>query len=235
LFKESLSVIVFLVLFALLLPSGSAAQSINPVSKNGIKPEERLVLSDSVLFMGIDLSVLKVINASPQKATHLREKYMDEWPHLGQTMCKEHNLKYEFSKRKLFCKPEMFEKSYEQQDSGWIIAAYKGITAEELASHIKAYPTVSDHRLGFVFVVDRMDGNTMGHISMYGVYINLSDNSVLKAIKCSGTGEGLGAGRYWGDAIDAAYSEFMTSNQNYLHKLKEKFHKKKTAKKKKKK
>ena len=234
-FKGSLLFIGVSILIVLLLPYQLSAQTVKPVSKTGIKPEEKLVLSDSVLFMGIDLSVLKVINPSPQKATHLKEKYMEEWPHLGQTMCKEHNLKYEFSKRKLFCKPEMFEKSYEQLDSGWIIAAYKGITSEELASHIKAYPSVTEHKLGFVFVVDRMDGNTNGHISMYGVYINLSDNSVLKAIKCSGTGEGLGAGRYWEDAIDAAYSEFMTSNQNYLHKLKEKFHKKKTVKKKKKK
>jgi hypothetical protein len=216
------------VVFLLLLPCAVFSQKAKPAGKSSIKPEEKLVLSDSLIFLGIDMSQTRLVSHNNKKTTVDKKGYEEEWAEICGTICKEHNLKYEFSKKKLFCKADLFARSYEKIDSDWVVEAYKGISPEEMTQHIKTYPEYATYGLGFVFVIDKMEGLVSGTVTMYGVYINLSDNSVLKTIKCSGAIEGFGSQKNWADAIDVAYNVFKVSNQDYIHKLKEKFIKKKT-------
>ena len=113
-------------------------------SKSAIKPEERLVLSDSLYYMGIDMSMAKLVSRTAAKGDNYKSDYIKEWADIQKRICKEHNLKYEFSKKKAVCMASLFDSSYLQIDSSWVTDFSKGLTPEQIAAHVKTYAPVSD-------------------------------------------------------------------------------------------
>lgn len=191
-----------------------------------IKPEEKLILGDTLVFLGIDFGVAKMINpADVNQATFIRDKHGPYWGIIDDFMCAHSNLKFDFEKKVVICKTQLFDSSYAQLGSQWIVSKYEGITPEQIGQRVKTYPSLKQS-LGLVFIIDRMD-KTKEALTMYGVYVDLHDNSVLKIIKGVGAAQGFGYSMYWATGVDQAYKYFTTSDNNYLHRLKHYFKKNK--------
>ena len=190
-----------------------------------VKTEERLILGDTIVFLGIDFSMAKMINpADVDLAIKIKEKHGPYWSIIGPYMCQHSSLSFDFKKKYVACMAHRMDSSYTQLDSNWIVSSYHGITQQEIAQHIKTYAPLPHYKVAFVFVVDRLD-KIKSTLVMYGAYINLKDNSVLKTIKCEGRPDGFGYGMYWATGIDQAYLHFTIDNSNYIHRLKHLFKK----------
>jgi hypothetical protein len=196
------------------------------LSAQSIKPEEQVVLSDTVLYMGIDFSMARMVNPEDvDKAADIREKNMPAWATIDDFTCRNSNLKFDFQKKRVFCNVAMFDSSYLKLDNSWVLAKYDGLTDSMVTLHVKSYPLISGYRLGVAFVIDKMDRTKGGTLIMDAVYIDLSNNTVVKIIKCTGSGDGIGYTNYWTNGIESAYGFFKTANYNYLQRLKHHFKK----------
>ena len=209
---------VIMLLF--MLPLAIAAQD--------IKTTDKLALTDTLIFLGVDLSQTRMISpAEVDNGAALKDKHGPEWATIDDVMCERFPLKMDLHKKKVICRQELLEKSYQQMDSLWITDKYAGITETQIAQHIKTYPKVDGgYKLGLVFIVDIMNAEKKV-LNMYAAYIDLSDNSVLATFNCIGGPDGIGYSRYWTTAIDNAYQYFLPINLAYLQKVKRTFKKKK--------
>ena len=197
-----------------------------PICAQDIKPDEKLILSDSLVFLGIDFSAVRMINeADVDQGPYIRDKHGPYWCIIGDYMCQHTNLKFDFEKKSVACMARLQDSSYIKLPDSWIVANYAGISDTALSQHIRSYPIIEGYKVGVVFVVDKMD-KKKNALTMYGVYVDLRDNSVLKAIKCVGTPNGFGYSMYWATGVDEAYLHFTPDNHNYLHRLKHYFKKK---------
>jgi hypothetical protein len=194
-----------------------------------IQPAERLVLSDTLVFMGIDMGMARMVYPDPEvisKGAYIRDKHGPAWDGIDDAMVANKNLPFDLSKKKVIPMPLLFDQSHTKLPDDWVMNSYLGISQEAIREHVKQYPTFVGRKLGFVFIIDKLEKNgRQSLVRMYGVYIDLRDNSVIKTLDCSGYPDGIGYTSYWATGIYNAYKNFLTRNDEYIPRLKRYFKK----------
>jgi hypothetical protein len=190
-----------------------------------IKPQERLILNDSLVFMGIDFSTAKFYNPDKtDKSIYIRDRHGPVWGQIDDIIARRNDLKYDFQKK--FVRPMtfLFDSSYQELDSTWVIDGdYKGMSDDEVSAHIRKCPEVATQGLGIVILIDQMDMKKK-EVDICAVYVDLKNNKVIKIIRATGgIGGGFGYTAYWNTGVENAYHDFITKDDKYLKELKKFF------------
>jgi hypothetical protein len=188
-----------------------------------IQPQEKLVLSDSLVFMGIDMSTAKFIHPNKtDESGYIRDKHGAAWCQVDDQIAKRQDLKYDFQKKVVFSMTSIFDESYKQVDSNWVVAEYNGLSDQDVKDHISKYALIPNQRLGMVLLVDKMD-RTRSSLSVCAAYIDLQTDQVIKIIRGEGSIGGYGYTAFFTTGLENAYHDVISKDDKYLKALKKYF------------
>ena len=192
-----------------------------------IMPEEKLVLNDTLTFLGIDFSLMKFVNKEEYlDPFFIRDKHGAYWGGMDDAMVRDRDLKLDFGKKVVISTPLLFDRSYLNLDSTWIIQSYTGLSQTQMQERVKKYPTIPNSHLGLAFIVDRFEKDGRKSIvRMYALYIDLNNHTIIKTFDCTSFPGGVGYSQYWGAGITGAFKNFLGQNEAYTLALKRYFKK----------
>jgi hypothetical protein len=193
------------------------------ISAQSFAEAEKLILGDTIVFMGVDYSMARFVN--PDKLGQgeaIRDRHGRDWAQVDEMMERSYDLYLTFHKKRVITMPSLFDKSYEKIDTHWIVRACDTLSDEALRAHIAQYPLMLSKRLGAVTVIDRLDNETKRAYITTAI-IDLQDNSVLKVFHTSGRGAGYGYGEFYNSAIGEAFLSFGAKFDKYYREVKKYF------------
>ena len=194
-----------------------------PTFSQDIQPEERLILSDSVVFMGIDFSTARFYNPEKVNLSGLiRDRHGPVWGQIDDYLAKG-DLKYNFQKMYVKSMTALFDSSFKNLDSTWVIEDdYKGMTDSMIGAHVSSYSPTPGGRLGLVILIDQLNQVTK-YATVCVVYLDLQNNKVIKVIRAEGIGSGYGYTSFWKTGVENAYHDFISKDDKYLKLLRKSF------------
>ena len=189
-----------------------------------IKPEEKLILGDSIAFIGIDFSTAKFFNPEKlSKANYIRDKHGPTWGQIDDRIVEHADMKFDLQKKFVMVNTSMFDSSFKLQDSTWVTwEDYKGLGDDQIRTHVKKYAFVPSGNLLLVLLIDKMD-IVKKAVSVCAVYMDGGKN-VIKVIHAVGNvGGSYGYSSWFNTAIENAYKDFIVNDDKYLKSLKKAF------------
>jgi hypothetical protein len=190
------------------------------------KPEEKLILGDSIVFLGIDFSVAKFYNPEKvDKSIFIRDRHGPDWGLIDDIIVHHGYMESDLHKKYVQSMSSLFDSSYKYLDSTWVINYdYGGISDSDISAHLKTYAPIANHRLALTILVDKMDISKTAAIC--AVYFDQRDMKMIKVIRSEGKSSGgmdFGYHAWFTMAIENAYHAFTLSNAKYLKELKKTF------------
>jgi hypothetical protein len=191
-----------------------------------IRPEEKVILGDKMVFMGIDFSMARFYN--PEKfneSIYIRDHHGPAWGQIDEYLLKR-DLKYDLQKKELQTTVAVFDSSFKSLDSSWVSDKIRPAhTDAEIQAHLKSYDVQTSEPLAMVILIDQMNAVSK-IVDISAVYFDPKNKTVLKVIHAQGIGAGFGYTTFWQTGIELAYRDLIVKDDAYLKGLKKFFVKK---------